>query len=103
MKKLLLLAALALTVASAMAQGRITFRNTASTSYEIHPNDGTYLHLGIMASNSAAQYRFGLYASPTTGAAEGSLTLIGLATNATSANPNFLGKFLGPDPYALTA
>jgi hypothetical protein len=109
MKKLLLLAVLGVTAVSAMAQGRITFRNTASTSFNLYTNDafGSLNGVSIInrstTSNSAAQYRVGLYASPTTGASAGSLTLIALATNASSANPSFLGKFLGPDPYAITA
>jgi len=101
MKKLLLLAVLGLTAVSAMAQGRISFRNTASTTFNIFTNNAIGDSLGVMQTQLVAQYRFGLYASPTTGALEGSLTLIGITTNAS--NPNFLGKIFGPDPYALTA
>jgi hypothetical protein len=101
MKKLLLLAVLGVTAISAMAQGRISFRNTASTTYNVFTNNVFGTALGLMQTQAVAQYRFGLYASPTTGAAEGSLTLIGLATNAV--NPNFLGKIFGADPFPITA
>ena len=97
MKKLLLLAVLAVTAVSAMAQGRVTFRNGASTSYYLSTNNATGTASGLMSGTSA--YRIGLYASPTTGAAAGSLTLIGLATNSAA----LAGRFLGPDPYAITA
>lgn len=100
MKKLLLLAVLGLTAVSAMAQGRISFRNTASTSFNIFTNNAYGTALGIMQTQAVAQYRFGLYAAPTTGATSNSLTLIGLATNAS--NPNQLGKIFGADPYAIT-
>ena len=101
MKKLLLLAVLGLTAVSAMAQGRISFRNTASTTFNIFTNNAFGTAPGIMQTQAVAQYRFGLYAAPTTGATSNSLTLIGMTTNA--ANPNFLGKIFGPDPYAITA
>jgi hypothetical protein len=103
MKKLLLLAVLAVTAVSAMAQGRVTFRNGASTDYYIYTNTATRSLDAVATSNRLASgtsaYRIGLYASPTTGAAAGSLTLIGLATNS-AALP---GRFLGPAPYAITA
>jgi len=97
MKKLLLLAVLAVTAVSAMAQGRVSFRNGASTSFYISTNNAVGTASNLMSGTSA--YRIGLYASPTTGATEGSLTLIGLATNS-AALP---GRFLGPSPYAITA
>ena len=103
MKKLLLLAVLAVTAVSAMAQGRVTFRNGASTSYYIWTNTASGSLNGVETSNrlmsGTSAYRIGLYASPTTGAAEGSLTLIGLATNS-AALP---GRFLGPAPYTIMA
>jgi hypothetical protein len=97
MKKLLLLAVLAVTAVSAMAQGRVTFRNGAATDYYIWTNNATRTASNLMSGTSA--YRIGLYASPSTGAAEGSLTLIGLATN----HATLTGRFLGPAPYFITA
>ena len=101
MKKLLLLAALLGTVASVLAQGNVSFRNNASTSFYIYTNDFT----GTLGSptnrlmSGVNAYRIGLYASPTTGASAGSLTLVALATNS-AALP---GRFLGPSPLVLPA
>ena len=93
---LILLASLVASV-SAFGQGRVTFRNGASTSYYLWTNNALGTASGLMSGVNA--YRIGLYASPNSGALEGSLTLIGLATNS-AALP---GRFLGPDPYAITA
>jgi hypothetical protein len=100
MKKLLLLAVLGLTVASAMAQGRVSFRNTASTSFNLTTNNAAGTAPGVMQSNLVAQYRIGLYAAPTTGASSNSLTLISLITN--SASPGLVGKIFGADPLVLS-
>jgi hypothetical protein len=106
MKKLLLLAVLGLTAASAMAQGRVSFRNTASTEYNIYTNNalgtltGTDINSRLTQSNSVAQFRIGLYASPTTGASSNSLTLISLITN--SASPGLIGKIFGANPLVLS-
>jgi hypothetical protein len=100
MKKLLLLAVLGLTAVSAMAQGRVEFRNTASTSYNVTTNSFDLSSPGVMTSNSLAQYRIGLYASPTTGATSNSLTLISLITN--SASPGLVGKIFGANPLVLS-
>jgi len=100
MKKLLLLAVLGLTVASAMAQGRVSFRNTASTTFNLTTNSFLGNSPGVMHSNLVAQYRIGLYASPTTGATSNSLTLISLITN--SASPGLVGKIFGADPLVLS-
>jgi ABC-type amino acid transport substrate-binding protein len=106
MKKLLLLAVLGLTAVSAMAQGRVSFRNTASTSFNIYTNDAfrTLDAVPILnrltQSNAVAQYRIGLYASPTTGATSNSLTLVSLITN--SASPTLAGKIFGADPLVLS-
>jgi len=104
MKKLLLLAALLGTAASAFAQGQVSFRNNASTSFYIYTNNVFGTLTGQDPNTRLMNYgantiRIGLYASPTTGATAGSLTLVGLATN-TAALP---GRFLGPSPYILPA
>jgi len=102
MKKLLLLAVLLTTVASVMAQGRVSFRNTASTSYYLYTNDAAGSLVGAPSTrymSGANAYRIGLYGSTQTGAAESSLSLIGIATN----SPTFAGRFFGPSPYALPA
>lgn len=102
MKKLLLLATLLGTAASALAQGNVSFRNNASTSFYIYTNTfngsltGQDPNTRLMSGTSA--YRIGLYAAPGTGAASNSLTLVGLATN----NAALAGRFLGPSPYVLT-
>jgi hypothetical protein len=81
-------------VSSAFAQGRVSFRNTASTSYYIYTNNGSG---GFGLMSGANGYRIGLYASTIPGATESSLELIGLATNSAT----LPGRFLGPSPYAL--
>jgi hypothetical protein len=95
MKAALILLTSLLAVTSTFGQGRVTFRNGASTDYYLYTNGPG--GLGLMSGVNA--YRIGLYASPNTGASQGSLTLIGLATNA-AALP---GRFLGPAPYFITA
>jgi hypothetical protein len=101
MKKLLLLALLLGTATSVMAQGRVSFRNTASTSFYLWTNTATGAPRTAGDAGShmsgANGYRIGLYASTIAGATEGSLQLIGLATN----SPTLAGRFLGPSPYAL--
>jgi len=103
MKKLLLLATLLGTAASALAQGNVSFRNNASTSFYIYTNNafgtltGQDPNTRLISGTSA--YRIGLYASPTTGASAGSLTLVGLTTNSAA----LAGRFLGPSPYVLPA
>ena len=82
-------------MASALAQGNVSFRNNASTSFYIWTNNYPGTGLGLMSGTSA--YRIGLYAAPGTGASAQSLTLIGLATN----NAALPGRFLGPSPYVL--
>ena len=96
MKKLLLLAILLGTAVSALAQGSVSFRNNASTSFYFRTNNfaGT---VGLMSGTNA--YRIGLYATPGTISTSNSLTLVGLATNS-AALP---GRFLGPSPYVLPA
>jgi hypothetical protein len=94
-KAVLILLTSLLAITSTFGQGRVTFRNGASTNYYIYTNGPG--GLGLMSGVDA--YRIGLYASPNTGASAGSLTLIGLATNA-AALP---GRFLGPAPYFITA
>jgi len=95
MKKLLLLATLLGTAASALAQGNVSFRNNASTSFYISTNNAGGTASGLMSGTSA--YRIGLYAAPTTGASSNSLSLVGLATN----NAALAGRFLGPSPFVL--
>jgi hypothetical protein len=95
MKKLLLLAALLGTAASAFAQGQVAFRNSASTNFYLWTNNAVGGQSNLMSGTSA--YRIGLYASTTPGATEGSLSLVGLATNSTA----LAGRFLGPSPYLL--
>jgi hypothetical protein len=103
MKKLLLLATLLGITASAFAQGNVSFRNNASTSYYIYTNsatgslDGQDPNTRLMSGSNA--YRIGLYASPTTGGAAGSLTLVGMTTNSAA----LAGRFLGPSPFVLPA
>lgn len=103
MKKLLLLATLLGTAASALAQGNVSFRNNASTSYYLYTNTATGSLTGqdpntrLISGTSA--YRVGLYAAPTTGATAGSLTLVGMTTNSAA----LAGRFLGPSPYVLPA
>ena len=102
MKKLLLLATLLGTAASALAQGNVSFRNNASTSFYIYTNDAVRSLNAVAITNrlmsGTSAYRIGLYAAPTTGATSNSLTLVGLATN----NAALAGRFLGPSPYVLT-
>src|SRR5436190_19052513 len=97
MIKLLLLAALLGTTASALAQGNVSFRNNASTSFYITTNNAARTASGPISGVNA--YRIGLYAAPGTGASAQSLVLIGLATN----NGALPGRFLGPSPYVLPA
>ena len=100
MKKLLLLSVFLAATVSAMAQGRVSFRNTASTSFNILTNSYLLNSPGVMQSNGVAQYRIGLYASPTTGATSNSLALISMITN--SASPTLAGKIFGADPLVLS-
>lgn len=95
MKKLLLLAAISLaTVASSFGQGTVIFNNNASTSYNLTTNNATGTAPGVMSG--ANRYRVGLYAAVGTGVAEGSLQLVGLASNAIVA-----GKFNGGSGFIL--
>ena len=102
MKKLLLLATLLGTAASAFAQGNVSFRNNASTSFYIYTNDAARSLGGVAITNrlmsGTSGYRIGLYAAPGTGNTTNSLALVGLATN----NAALPGRFLGPSPYVLT-
>ena len=101
MKKLLLLAALLGTAASSLAQGNVSFRNNASTSFYIYTNDApgslNYVSPTNRLISGVNAYRIGLYANPSTGATSNSLALVGLTTNS-AALP---GRFLGPSPLAL--
>jgi len=97
MKTFLLLVSILVVSFSAFGQGRVSFRNTASTSYYLYTNNALMTSSGWISGANA--YRIGLYASTSVGASESSLTLIGLATNS-AALP---GRFLGPNPYALPA
>lgn len=104
MKKLLLLATLLGTAASAFAQGQLSFRNNANTAFYIYTNTATRSLDGQLSSTRLMAYgansvRIGLYASTTPGALEGSLTLVGLATNSATLN----GRFLGASPLVLPA
>jgi len=94
MKKLLLLAAFAGGVLATYGQGTVVFNNNSSTTFNLQTNNATDTALGTMSG--AGNYRIGLYASPTTGATEGSLSLVGLATNSAIA-----GKFNGGSGFIL--
>jgi len=96
-KTALVLLAGCVTVSTACGQGRVSFRNTASSNYYIWTNNVRGTAPGLMSGTNA--YRIGLYASTAVGAFESSLTLIGLTTNS-AALP---GRFLGPSPFALPA
>jgi MYXO-CTERM domain-containing protein len=96
MKKLLLLAALFATTVSAFAQGRVVFNNTASTNYRLWSNNVLGNASNLISGVNA--YRVGLYAAQGAGQPEGSLNLVGLATNIALA-----GYFNGGNPFALPA
>jgi MYXO-CTERM domain-containing protein len=94
MKKLLLLAALAGTVAGVYGQGSVVFNNTASAAYNVTTNDAFGGNAGLMSG--AGRYRVGLYASTDLLAGAGSLSLVGLSTNI-----GIAGKFSGGSPFVL--
>jgi len=77
---------------SVFGQGRVSFKNTASTSYYIRTNDG--FNIGLMSGVNA--YRIGLYVGTNLAGDESSLSLVGLATNAPLA-----GYFNGGSVFAL--
>jgi hypothetical protein len=94
MKKLLLLAALTGSILASYGQGTVVFNNNASPAFNLWTNNAVRTASNLMSGASA--YRIGLYAAPSSGAAEGSLTLVGLATNAPLA-----GKFNGGSAFVL--
>jgi hypothetical protein len=77
------------------AQGTVAFNNQASTSYRLWTNFGgppQYM-------SGANAYRIGLYGSTDLSAAQGSLGLLGLATNAAPAA--LAGYFNGGSAFAV--
>lgn len=97
MKKLLLLVTLLATTGSLLAQGTVALSNTGLPDlYKISTNNAIGTAPGFM---SGAGYRIGLYAGPV-GTPAGSLTLAGLATNASPAGA--AGFFNGGNPFATT-
>lgn len=91
MKKLAIIAALAVTTIGVMAQGTITWGNTGSTAIQFGdgPNAGSDVFPG-------ASYLVGLYIGPAGATAPGSLILVTtrtFATQATTATHGFAGVF----------
>jgi hypothetical protein len=84
---------------SGFAQGRVVFNNTASTNYRVSTNTAPGFPPMPGPISGINAYRFGLYAAQGAGQPEGSLQLVGLATNI-SAVPGF---FNGGNPFALPA
>lgn len=80
MKKLLLLALCLASPAMMFGQGTVVFNNNAGTQYRLWTNGPVGGQSNLMSG--ANGYRIGLYGSTDLGAAEGSLTLLLLATNA---------------------
>jgi hypothetical protein len=91
-RPLILLGLLAAAVAH--GQGTVVFNNLASTSYNLVTNNLAGTAPGVMSG--AGRYRIGLYAAPGAGALENSLSLVGLATNA-----SVPGKFNGGSNFVL--
>lgn len=79
MKKLLLLALCLGTAATALAQGTVAFHNNGSTNFRLWTNNPSGTASNLM---SGARYRVGLYGSTDLGAAESSLSLLLMTTNA---------------------
>jgi hypothetical protein len=98
MKKLLLtlVAALVAVAANAQTGGGVQFANTSSTLIRTNNTPGaTYEASAGNNILGAGNYRFALYMG-TVGSAEGSLTLVGVATNGALA-----GRFSGGNPFQL--
>lgn len=78
----------------AHAQGIVSFDNRFSTNYRLWTNNVSGTASNLMSGVNA--FRIGLYVSTDLDAAEGALSLVGLATNAA-----FAGYFAGGNPFSL--
>lgn len=99
MKKLLLLTTVAaIGTAASLGQGTLSFANTGlANTWKIGTNNVLGTAPGLMSGANA--YRIGLYAGAQ-GTPAGSLTLVGLATNAAPAAA--AGFFSGGNPFAVS-
>ena len=102
MKKILIIAALAVLPCSLFAQGRVAFANSSTT---LITTNASSIGGGTGSTDGALQYKFGLYIGSVGATAEqltlATLDVVGspaLATNQTSA---FRGRFSGGSPFGI--
>jgi hypothetical protein len=87
--------------ASTFAQGTVAFSNLRSPDYRLLTYSGLVGEPGTVTNlmSRPGAYRIGLYAAPGAGVPEGSLQLIGIATNGSL--PSLAAYFTGGNPFTL--